>query len=88
VDTFREKDDSSGPGWINGGIYLIRPPLLQAIPEGRKVSLEKNIFSSWIGRGLYGYCGEGRFLDIGIPESYAAGKQFFAQGKGETQRTF
>jgi D-glycero-alpha-D-manno-heptose 1-phosphate guanylyltransferase len=88
VEAFREKDESSEPGWINGGIYLLHPHLLKAIPEGREVSLEKNIFPSWIGRGLYGFCGEGRFLDIGIPESYAAGTKFFAQGKGETQRTF
>ena len=80
VETFREKDDGSGPGWISGGIYLIRPHLLRAIPEGKEVSLEKEIFPSWIGQGLYGYCGQGRFLDIGMPESYAATTQFFAEG--------
>jgi NDP-sugar pyrophosphorylase family protein len=88
VEAFREKDNFGGPGWINGGIYLICPHLLEAIPEGKKISLEKEIFSSWIGRGLYGYCGEGRFLDIGIPESLAAGTQFFTQRKQETQRSW
>ena len=31
------------------------------------------------GRRLYGYESQGRFLDIGTPESYAAADQFFAE---------
>lgn len=74
---FEEKARDSGPGWINAGIYLISRALVQTIPASRAVSLEREIFPSWIGQGLCAYPGEGRFLDIGTPESYATADQFF-----------
>lgn len=75
---FDEKGDTSAPGWINAGIYLLKRHLLQAIPTSGAVSLEREIFPTWISRGLYGYQSAGRFLDIGTPEAYAATEQFFA----------
>jgi NDP-sugar pyrophosphorylase family protein len=78
VTAFAEKGSQSGPGWINAGIYLLRPGLISTIPANRPVSLETEAFPSWIGRGLYGYKGKGRFLDIGTPESYERAEQFFA----------
>jgi NDP-sugar pyrophosphorylase family protein len=79
---FDEKSDHGGPGWMNAGIYLLSRRLLLTIPMRRAVSLEREMFPAWIGRGLYSYCSEGRFLDIGIPEAYATAEQFFAR---ETQ---
>jgi len=78
---FDEKNDTGGPGYINSGIYLIKYRLLQMIPENLNASLEKEMFPAWIGRGLYGYASEGRFLDIGTPEAYAAAEQFFMEDK-------
>ncbi len=75
---FDEKDGLSGAGWINAGVYLIERELLKAIPSGRQVSLEREIFPQWIGRGFYGWKGAGRFLDIGTKESFAEAQQFFA----------
>ena len=77
VTCFEEKGSSIGPGWINAGIYLLGRRFLQEIPTGREVSLEREIFPAWVGRGLYGYPGGTRFLDIGTPESYAQAEQFF-----------
>ena len=74
---FDEKDDEGGPGWINAGIYLLSHRLLLTIPANRTVSLEQEVFPAWIGRGLYGYRSEGRFLDIGTPEAYTVAEQFF-----------
>jgi NDP-sugar pyrophosphorylase family protein len=74
---FDEKDGKEEPGWINAGIYLINYRLLLTIPRDGTVSLERQMFPAWIGRGLYGYKSEGRFLDIGTPESYAVAEQFF-----------
>jgi len=76
---FIEKRKTNGPAWINAGIYLIHRSLIEDICPDRMVSLEKDIFPSWIGRGFYSFRCQGRFLDIGIPESYAAAKQFFNQ---------
>lgn len=78
VQSFVEKGKASGPGWINAGIYLLRRELLHTIPAGRAVSIEKEMFPAWVGQGLYGYRSEGRFIDIGTPESYALAEQFFA----------
>jgi len=79
VQEFREKDEHAGPGWINAGMYLIARELLETIPASGSVSLERECFSGWIGRGLYGYRTESRFLDIGTPESYLMAEQFFSE---------
>ncbi len=80
VVNFDEKSARGGPGWINAGIYLLTSPLLQTIPVNRAVSLEKEMFPAWIGRGLYGYQSGGPFLDIGTPEAYTAAERFFGSG--------
>ena len=78
VTTFREKEPQGGPGWINAGVYLLERGWLEDIPEGRQVSLEHEVFPTWVGRGLYGYAEGQRFLDIGTPESFAQAQGFFA----------
>jgi NDP-sugar pyrophosphorylase family protein len=78
VSAFEEKGARRGPGWINAGVYVLARQLLETIPAGGAVSLERECFPAWIGRGLYGYPGRGRFLDIGTPESYAEAREFFA----------
>ena len=55
---------------INAGIYLLSTPLLLTIPEGRLVSLEKELFPFWTGKSFYGFApGSGMFIDIGTPQS-------------------
>ena len=76
--SFEEKGAHTGPGWINAGIYLLTKLLIRTIPPDRAVSIEREVFPSWLGSGLYGYMGGGRFLDIGTPESYALAEKFFA----------
>ncbi len=75
---FNEKGKASGRGWINAGIYLLAAPFIQMIPASGTVSLEHEMFPAWLDRGLFGYRGGGRFIDIGVPESYAAADAFFA----------
>lgn len=77
VTAFREKQPQGGPGWINAGVYLLERRLLEAIPLGREVSLEREVFPAWVGKTLYGYAGGERFLDIGTPESLAQAQGFF-----------
>ena len=80
LSAFEEKNSEHGPGWINAGIYLIKHDLLAEIPVNRPVSLESEVFPNWIGRGLYGFQSEARFMDIGTPEAYAGAQSFFAAG--------
>jgi NDP-sugar pyrophosphorylase family protein len=79
VTQFAEKQNSSGPGWINAGVYVIETARIAEIPADRAVSLERETFPSWIGHGLFGHPGVDRFLDIGTPESYAQADAYFAE---------
>jgi D-glycero-alpha-D-manno-heptose 1-phosphate guanylyltransferase len=74
---FEEKQQNPGPGWVNAGLYLINRKLLNTIPSNGPCSLEREIFPMWIGKPLYGCCGDGQFVDIGTPESYARAETFF-----------
>ena len=80
---FDEKKQGSGPGWINGGIYILNRSLLFDIPEDTTVSLEKEVFPNWIKKSFYGYKSDGGFIDIGTPESYKQAEQFFAKNNYE-----
>ena len=83
---FQEKAASRGPGWVNAGVYLLRRSQVKEIPPGRPVSLERDVFPQWVRRGLVGYQAEGRFLDIGTPESYAEAERFFAPPANDQAR--
>jgi histidinol-phosphate phosphatase family protein len=77
VTAFREKG-IAGPGWINAGIYFLPDEIVRGLPEGAS-SLERDLFPRLAASGqLRGYRGGGPFLDIGIPETYAAASAFFA----------
>ena len=78
VLTFVEKGGNPGPGLISAGVYLIERPVLLTIPASGTVSLEREVIPAWIGRGLHGYRSEGRFLDIGTPESLDGAPEFLA----------
>jgi len=78
ISDFEEKGSTVGAGWVNAGIYVFNSELVRAIPSGRAVSLEHEVFPGWVGQRLYGYQSHGRFLDIGTPESYAQANALFA----------
>lgn len=77
ITAFQEKNTKGCPGRINAGVYLFKKKVVETIPQGRSFSLEREFFPSLAGRELYGYRTEGKFIDIGLPESYAAAEQFF-----------
>jgi len=90
ITAFKEKNDNVQQGWINAGIYLLKRLLVGSIPTGKFYSLEHDFFPSLAGGKLYGYCDEGRFIDIGTPQAYARAEGFFAvknhKGSGEKQK--
>lgn len=77
VAAFKEKCNNVASGWINAGVYLMKISLISSIPAGKFYSLERDFFPFLTGGKLYGYCGKGRFIDIGTPESYAIAEKFF-----------
>jgi NDP-sugar pyrophosphorylase family protein len=80
ITSFVEKGAAGGPGAINGGVYLLDPALLAALPAERAVSLEREAFPAWLGGPFYGFAADAPFLDIGTPETYAAAPAFFRAG--------
>jgi NDP-sugar pyrophosphorylase family protein len=68
---FEEKVET-GPGWINGGVYVLESTVLDLIPAGRVASIEKETFPLILkqNRRLLGYPVQGFFVDIGTPEGY------------------
>ncbi|MHB2018538.1 MAG: sugar phosphate nucleotidyltransferase [Candidatus Xenobia bacterium] len=70
IQSFEEKTNSQGAGWINAGIYSFARAHFDAAPT--RFSLERELFPRLIGHGLQAYRAEGAaFIDIGTPESYA-----------------
>ncbi|MBI2470968.1 MAG: nucleotidyltransferase family protein [Planctomycetes bacterium] len=76
ITSFEEKCKKTGPGLINAGVYLLNHAFLESIPVNTNISLERETFPLWINKGLYGFQSKGNFLDIGIPQDYAAAGHF------------
>jgi NDP-sugar pyrophosphorylase family protein len=75
---FEEKNSAREAGWINAGVYVLNREIIERIPVGRAVSLEREILPELVAAGAaFGFQG-GRFIDIGTPESYAQAEVFFA----------
>jgi dTDP-glucose pyrophosphorylase/histidinol phosphatase-like enzyme len=74
VVAFLEKDPSrSGPGVINGGIYVLRREILDLVLN-LPCSLEQDVFPALVKRGeIRGKEFDGYFLDIGLPETLGQG---------------
>jgi NDP-sugar pyrophosphorylase family protein len=72
---FREKPGADEPittNTINAGIYLIDAALLDRIPAGQVVSIEREFFPALITDGIpaYGWTGQAYWRDIGSPTAY------------------
>ena len=55
---------------ISAGAYVLEGSVLDLIPVGRAVSIEREVFPKLVGKGLYGRRLTGYWLDIGTPERY------------------
>ena len=71
VEAFIEKGSGDArTNRINAGAYVIERDVVEAIPAGRAVSFEREVFPALVGNGLYGYDAAGYWIDIGTPERY------------------
>lgn len=74
VETFREKPKPHEvvSHYINAGIYIFEPEILEMIPSGRVVSVEREIFPKLLAGGkrvaVYRDCAY--WIDLGTPEKY------------------
>jgi NDP-sugar pyrophosphorylase family protein len=79
VIRFVEKDATAGgTAWINGGVYLFGGPILQRIAKLAKGSLECDVLANVPAGRIFAFQTEGRFLDIGTPETLALAPEVLA----------
>jgi mannose-1-phosphate guanylyltransferase len=75
VHRFIEKPaaDEVTTSLVNAGIYVLEPEVLEMIPAGREVSIEREIFPELQAMGrLRAYVSSSYWRDIGTPRSYLA----------------
>ncbi len=85
VTGFREKSGDAVAGEINAGAYVLERSVLDLIPPGREVSLEREVFPHLIGDGLQGLRLDGYWMDIGTPERYLAATWDILEGRVATR---
>ncbi len=57
--------------WINAGVYVLEPEVLNHMESGKVISIEREIFPPLAEMGkLYGFKFRGHWLDAGTPEAY------------------
>ena len=69
---------------INAGMYLLEHEVLEHIDSGRKVSFEREVFPSLVGKGLHALPLDGYWMDIGTPERYLQATRDILRGVVET----
>ncbi len=72
IIAFREKSADAGRGMVNAGIYVFEPRILDYIPAGEKVSLEREVFPALLdgAERLLGFPVNESFIDMGTQEGY------------------
>lgn len=80
IISFTEKNQATGKGLINGGIYAINKTLFSKVNLQGKFSFEKEIMESFYDRlDFYGLAFNSYFIDIGVPEDYSRAQLEFPQ---------
>jgi mannose-1-phosphate guanylyltransferase len=82
---FLEKTGEPVPGEINAGAYVLERSVLDLIPPGREVSIEREVFPCLVGDGLSALCLDGYWMDIGTPERYLQASWDILEGRVETR---
>jgi mannose-1-phosphate guanylyltransferase len=82
---FLEKTGESVPGEINAGAYVLDRSVLDLIPAGRAVSIEREVFPRLVGEGLYALLLDGYWMDIGTPDRYLQASWDILEGRVETR---
>ena len=75
VTAFLEKTPDPVTSQINAGCYVFRRRVIDAMPAGQRVSVERETFPGLISSGevVMGYVDTGYWLDVGTPEAFVRG---------------
>lgn len=75
VTSFVEKPtpEETTTNMINAGVYVLEPDVLDHIPPGVAVSIERETFPALVEADrVYAWAGDAYWIDIGTPEKYLA----------------
>jgi mannose-1-phosphate guanylyltransferase len=73
VEAFVEKPPAgeAPTNWINAGTYVLEPSVLDRIPSGRRVSIERATFPEMVAdASLYALHSDAYWIDAGTPATY------------------
>jgi mannose-1-phosphate guanylyltransferase len=73
VEAFLEKPrpEEIDTDLINAGLYVLEPEVLDLVPDGHPVSIEREVFPQLAAEGsVFGIALPGYWLDVGTPETY------------------
>ncbi|MEA2272908.1 MAG: mannose-phosphate guanylyltransferase [Solirubrobacteraceae bacterium] len=86
VEAFLEKQPGPAPtNRINAGTYVLERSVIDLVPPGRAVSIEREIFPQLVGNGLYGFDFDGYWIDIGTPDRYLEATYDLLAGRAESE---
>lgn len=68
VRSFREKSTERTPGYINGGVYIFEPSVMERVVLENLMSMEREVLPAQVERGLLAFKSQGYFIDIGVPQ--------------------
>jgi mannose-1-phosphate guanylyltransferase len=82
VVAFLEKEPNPPTNQINAGLYAFRREVIDTIPAGRPVSVEKETFPGLLaaGRLVVGHLNDGYWRDFGTPADFVAGSSDLVRG--------
>ncbi len=80
---FLEKTENPPTDQINAGCYVFRRSVLESIPAGRPVSVERETFPGLLASGAWvqGYVDSSYWLDLGTPAAFVRGSSDLVQGR-------
>jgi mannose-1-phosphate guanylyltransferase len=83
VTAFLEKTPDPVTNRINAGCYVFRRSVIDEIPAGRVVSVERETFPAFIASGqvLMGFVDTAYWLDVGTPETFVRGSADLVLGR-------
>jgi mannose-1-phosphate guanylyltransferase len=86
VEAFLEKQPGPAPtNRINAGAYVLERSVVEMVPPGRAVSIEREVFPELVGNGLFGFLSDGYWIDIGTPERYLEATYDLLAGRVESE---
>jgi len=79
---FSEKSLTSGEGYMNAGIYIMKREFLLGLDMKHSFSIEKDVFEKMLTEiEIFGFNDDGYFIDIGVPEDYYKAQNEFKEFK-------